>query len=302
MSDEFNEDVPSDFGDLAVVEDGGLAQVDAPLGEVADQLSERARIFAQSVRDLQTREQDQKMELARTLYEIKAGALYNYIINPVTQEPYTCWKDYVEEEVGGGQRSADYYASVWGYFSKYGEDFLAQMMTVKYHKLKELVNLVTPDNGQGWIDLANNPAITTAEFRHEVSEAKKKLKQGEAGDALPVTPRDAKNDALKSFTVRCTQTQFDRIQHAMALAQDYEGTDLKPEMLEAVCEHYIEQREGAGAKGDEVPLALKLEQLSRDHGLRLIAFMPDSGSVIYGVENIDILAAKAIEAAGEGEA
>lgn len=286
-NDEF-EDVDDitdeDFGGLTVVDDGSLVDPTAPLGESEDQRREQALRIAQTVRDLRQRDNEMNVELARSLYEIKANALYLYVTNDATGEPYTSFKDYIAEEVNFSLRRADYLAAIWRWFAvQYGQDFLAMMLVVPFHKLKELAGLVTPDTAQPWIDLALNPEVNTLEFKNEVSKAKAEGKEDTSKD-LPQAPVGAIADPLKAMTFKLNPIQQERINKALALAQVHEGTDEKSGMLEALAEHYIEKIESSTTDPEgDTALATKLMRIERDHGLRLVAIDPNDTQIIYGI-------------------
>jgi hypothetical protein len=289
--DEFEDheadEIGADFGGLTVVEDGALVDPTAPLGESEDQRRELALRTAQTVRDLRARDNELNVELARSLFEIKASALYMYITNEATGEPYTSFKDYIAEEVNFSLRRADYYAAIYRWFAvQHSADFLAHMAVVPFHKLKELAGLVEPDTAQSWIDLALNPAVSTIEFKAEVSKAKEKLK-GDDKKEMPMAPVGAIADPLKSVTFKLNPIQHERVNKALALAQTYGGTDEKGQMLEVLAECYIEQIESQDQNAeDEVPLVTKLLKIEREHGVKLVAINSDDESgpqIVHGM-------------------
>jgi hypothetical protein len=285
MSEENEEyeDFPEDYGMLASVMPPDLDDPTSPLGEGEDTRRETAYRHAQTVRDLRERSSEISMELARSMYEIKAGGLYMYITNEATGEPYATFGDYVAEEVDGGLRRADYYAQMWRWFAvQFGEDFFARVSVVKFHKLKELAGLVTPDNVQGWLDLALNPAVSTTEFKNEVSKAKKQLKEGD-DESPPLAPVGAIADPMKTMNFKLTPEQLETVNHALALAQQATGLSIKGEMLEEMAGLYIKLREEADQNKDgEEPLVTKLHALERDHGIRLVAIAPDTCAILHG--------------------
>lgn len=278
------EDIPEDTGALTTVEEGYI-DPSSPLEEVEEQRREAALRYGQIVRDLRDREGELNVELARAMYEIKAGALYLHITNDVTGEPYASFTDYVMEEVSGGIRRAEYYAQIWRWFAvQFGEDFMARMSVVKFHKIKELAGLVTPETAQSWIDLALDPAVNTAMFRAEVSKAKKALKEEETVEP-PLAPRGAISDPLKTVSFKVDPDQKTRLDRALAIAQEKIGSDMKSDMLLELADVYYERHvaaEQAAANGDQTPLVNKLYSLEREHNVRLIVIDPKTNDIVHG--------------------
>lgn len=298
MSDyEFDDDggaehIPDDFGALTTVEEGYVDPT-SPLGEGEDQRREDALRYGQLVRDLSVREGEMNVELARAMYEIKAGALYLHITNEVTGEPYASFADYVGEELDGGIRRAEYYAQIWRWFAvQFGEEFMARMSVVKFHKLKDLAGLATPDTAQGWIDLALDPMVNTAMFRSEVSKAKKLLKEDVAAEP-PIAPQNAISDPLKTVSFKLDPDQKIRLDRALAIAQEKIGSDLKSDMLLELADLYYERQQAdqqAEKNGDQTPLVNKLYTLEREHGVRMIVIDSATNTIVHGGAVLEELA------------
>lgn len=166
------------------------------------------------------------------------------------EDGYDKFKDYVQTEYGLHDRKARYLIGIHDGLVSAGIDF-ATVSSLGWSKLKEIAEILTEDNVDHWVDLANE--LTIVQLKAAVKDAT----AGDKADDKKV--KEASELSTMSFKVHADQKEV--IEEALEKALHEFGTEFKPVALEQICMGYL-----AGGKATKAPKQKSLKAQIKDEG------------------------------------
>ena len=157
--------------------------------------------------------------------------------------PYASFKDYVESERGLNYRTARYWIAIYNGIVESGVPW-AKVKHLGWTKLKEIVQVLTVDNVDQWVALAEKQ--TTLQLIETVKKAQNP-DDDEGGEAKTVTTK----------TFKLHDDQRETIEAALAKCRKVANTDVDTVALEYICLDYLA---GPGAKGGGTASVPTLQQ------------------------------------------
>lgn len=306
--DETDDQVPAETDDAEPVADGGDAEaVEAKTPDDVDDYdskAEEAERRTQHVREIREQERELFFSLACELYVVREKALYHYVDNPETGEPYQTMKGYVENETAHAQRTATYLMGLWEYYvvdytegyvdddelapgEQWSTAWLDELQDIGWTKLKELVDVITPETTEKWKTFCQN---------HSFSELKDELKALEEGDdeggAGDEPGPEGETSQTERVTFELTDDQIPAVRDAVEIAKTLGETDNKSEALSLLCTDYVAQNQDTLQR--DQPLSETLERTERTLGGEIVFFRrrDDQLNLLYGRETLQELASQ----------
>ncbi len=172
------------------------------------------------------------------------------------------FQHYVEQDVGIHYRRAMYFIKIYNNLLESGIDFEI-VSKIGWAKLKDLVEILTPDNVDEWVEKANAMNVFS------LQEAIKQFTKGDSVDER--TPSE--KSELTTLSFKLFEDQHEVVTEALEKAKHEQGTESKAVALENICMGYLSEAVGvAPSKSIET---LITEQ-GYEHILQLIAnIFPD---------------------------
>lgn len=248
------------------------------------------------VRDIRDKERELFFDLAEELYWIREKALYHYIDNPKTGDAYKAMSGYVAEETAHAQRTATYLMGIWEYYViEHSRQFLERVQHIGWTKLKELVDVIDPENADEWIKFCEN---------HSFSDLKDELKALEGDDDGPGEEPgpDGETSRTEKVPFEVKKDNLGTVNDALEVAKKLGDTDNKSEAFELMCAEFLSSNQDALDK--ERPLADSLKRVERSYGGEIAFFRrtdDDVPQLVYGREVLQELAEKRKEQAKSGD-
>lgn len=140
------------------------------------------------------------------------------------------FRAFVEAECGIQYRKAMYLIQIYNGLVEAGIPW-AKVSHLGWTKLKELANILSPENVDDWVALAEN--VTVLQLQDHIREATK----GEsAGDSPEVEATESKTSTM---TFKVHEDQRVTIEEALAKAKHETGTEHNAVALEAICIDFL---------------------------------------------------------------
>ncbi|MCL4743808.1 MAG: hypothetical protein KJZ83_00185 [Burkholderiaceae bacterium] len=165
-------------------------------------------------------------ETEMTLF--KLGGVLSVIQANGWYEPYASFREYVEKELGMHYRRAAYWVSIYNHLAESKVPW-EKVKDLGWTKLKEIAEVLTIENVDEWVSLANSQ--TTLQLIETVKGHKAK----DAPKALE--DQSAKTVTTKTFKVH--EDQKATIEAAIAKAKEQSGTSVDTAALEFVCLDFL---------------------------------------------------------------
>ena len=170
----------------------------------------------------------------------KLGGVLSVIQANGWYEPYASFKDYVETERGINYRTARYWISIYNGIVESGVPW-AKVKHLGWTKLKEIVPVLTLDNVDHWVALAEKQ--TTLQLIETVKKAQLPEDMTEADGA-------AKTVTTKTFKVHDDQRAT--IEAALSKCREIAQTEVDTVALEYICLDYLNGFQGKAAPAQDL--------------------------------------------------
>lgn len=171
---------------------------------------------------------------------------------------YDNFKTFVEDKYGIQYRKAMYWVQIYDKLIESGVSW-NKVKSVGWTKLKDLVAVLTNDNVDDWITLANKS--TTLQLQAAIAKAKTGTLA--TSGITPTEDTPAPEKQVTTFTVKVHNDQKTVINEAIEKALLEANTEFPGVALEAICMNYL----SGGNVGKPAPLLQTLEQHSPEEVL-----------------------------------
>lgn len=162
------------------------------------------------------------------------------------------FKDFVTEELGVNYFKATYLIRIYRVMVECSIS-LEKVTSIGWSKMKELLEVIKPDNVDHWLKLASES--TVVQLRAMVEASKASFAKGPADDEGESKPKSN----VTSITFKVHEDQKDIIQSAIDTAKHIQETEFDNVALEAVCLSFLAAP--AEAVVAEVDLAAEFRKL-----------------------------------------
>lgn len=229
---------------------------------------------------------------------------------------YESFSQYAEEELGLKRRKAERLRQIWMHVEvrlegRIDRRLKARLYNLGWTKVREIVPLLTPQNFEKWVTLAEDSsyAVLTAEtkaFRERVEEARilreKKRLFGETEETDDYTEEEELLDRvaldplalkMKVSTFGLMEEQHTTVEQALDQAARVTGSDKRSRNLSLICLDFMantdlgKNLDKAHGKVAASRFVSKMEQTT---GVKLVAIDPVTGDIVYGMDTLRKLA------------
>lgn len=166
---------------------------------------------------------------ATDLNEFKLGGVLSKVAQSKWYEPHASMREYIENETAVGYRKGMYLIGVYNDLVKSGVPY-DKVKHLGWTKLKEIARVLTKENMDEWIAIAEKQNTTT------LIETVKNAVKAKAGNPA-LTDETSKTVTTKTFKVHDDQKAT--IEAAIAKAKETVGTTVDTVALEAICLDYL---------------------------------------------------------------
>ena len=194
---------------------------------------------------------------------------------------YDKWTDYAERELEMRPRKAQYLVSIWNYFAithKESPELLAKVRPLEWTKVKELIQIVTPENVDEWVATAQRLTLI------QLTEACREALQGDSSDGgTGQTGTDRAppmSEQIQRMTFAVFPEQKKNIVTALKRAEEMADSDKKGHLLDLICTAFL--AENADSKG----VFDVLRRFEKMRGVKLSALDLDNGEVVFGKKTV----------------
>lgn len=227
-----------------------------------------------AVKEIENLKEDAAKKMVKELDEriafdgFKLGGVLSVISAQQWFSPYATFKEYVETEIGMKYRRAAYWIKIYNKIIDNGIEW-AKVKHIGWTKLKELVDVLTPDNTDHWVKIASeNTTLNLIELvKSALANEQKKLAGSEEGDE--------KAKVTTTMTFKVHEEQRKTIELAIDKAKQDGQTDVASVAIEYICADYI--------AGNAKPVWQRLKDMGIDDAVKALdkAF-PDFNFAVEG--------------------
>lgn len=205
----------------------------ASKGEVLpkDELSD----IIHEIENLKEKDADKLVDTLAEQGEVTAFKLGG-VLSRVQQEgwfkPYATFREYIELGKGIHYRRAMYYVAIYNALAESGVPY-AKVKHIGWTKLKEIAAILTQENVDEWVKIAEGQTVLQlieTVKNHNAKKAQKLI--GEGGE-----PEQAKTIVTKTFKMHTDQKET--IEAAIEKAKEKSNTTIDTVALEYICLEYV---------------------------------------------------------------
>lgn len=165
-------------------------------------------------------------ETEMTLF--KLGGVLSLIQANGWFEPYASFREYVEKEVGMHYRKATYWSAIYNHLAESKVPW-EKVKGIGWTKLKEIAEVLTVDNVDEWVKIAQSQ--TTLQLIETVKASKQKDN--------PKALEDQASKTVTTITFKVHEDQKETVKAAIAKAKDDSGTTVDTAALEFICLDFL---------------------------------------------------------------
>lgn len=203
--------------------------------------------------------------------------------------------DYAEQELGIHRKKAQRLRGIWYRLcvelSGMDPDTRERIVALGFAKVRELIRVLTVENAEEWAERAERENFETLSqsirnFLDNVENARQKaISEGKNPDEIE--PDLPKTEVLQYETFALYEDQHKIVEDAVQRASELSGSDKRGHNLTLICTDFLATNDFL--TGDEEQRMSYLEKIENVMGVRLIAADKKTGSLIYGLENLEKL-------------
>lgn len=146
---------------------------------------------------------------------------------------YDSFKEFVAKEYGLGPRKALYLVSIYNGLVDSGVAW-NKVKHLGWTKLKELANVITPDNVDHWVGVAENS--TVLQLLEAIKGANTAGDSGSSSDDAEGQP----TSNVTTMTFKVHTDQKETVRQALDKAKEEAGTDVDTVALEMICMSFLQ--------------------------------------------------------------
>ena len=158
----------------------------------------------------------------------KLGGVLSVIQANGWYSPYGSFREYVEKELGMHYRKATYWVAIYNHLAESKVPW-SKVKGLGWTKLKEIAEVLTPENVDEWVKIAQSQ--TTLQLIETVKAHKAK-------DA-PKSIEDQTAKTVSTITFKVHDDQKETIKSAIAKAKEQSGTSVDTAALEFICLDFL---------------------------------------------------------------
>ncbi len=191
-------------------------------------------VLSDLIHEIETMKEKQARELVTELSEqtevtfFKLGGVLSVIQANGWYEPYASFREFVEKEHGLHYRKATYWVGIYNSLAESKVPW-SKVAHLGWTKLKEIASVITLDNVDKWVEIAQGQ--TTLQLIETVKAHLAKDTQKSLGD------QSSKTVTTKTFKVHDEQREV--IEAALEKAKGETGTAVDTVALEHICGDYL---------------------------------------------------------------
>ena len=255
------------------------------------------RRVRRKARDYATKVEEGYMELARLLYTIYDAPMDG---DPEKGPIYRSWgfesfDEYVRQDLNIEPKRAQRLRRIWYRLevdlgNRLNESIKSRLVALGFSKVRELVRVINQHNAEEWIEQAEQ--LSHSKLCQLVNQYLDRV-QEEYGDEHAtidlneVDTKVPKPEALKSEAFRLYPEQAVNVEKALETASRLSRSDKKSHNLDLICTNFLATH--AFTKEERV-LEEYLDGLQSSLNVKLIAYDPSKGEIVFGVDTLEALA------------
>ncbi len=197
--------------------------------------------------------------MASVLREIYDGSLYS-------AWGYTCWKDYIEQELDWHIKKGQIFVQLQKGFDVLPSNVQKWIRSLGWGKAAMLIRVVNPENAAEWRKKVEGK--TLREISDMLSAAKKEDATGSSG------PSESSDMKKMSFTLAIPQ--HENVTMALGKCEENANSDKPGHLLDLICTEYLATNAGNFSVRDY------LTNIERSYGLKLLAYDEETEAVVHG--------------------
>jgi hypothetical protein len=220
--------------------------------------------ISKTVKEIENLKEVEAKNLVKALQEqtnfsyFQIGGVLSVISANQWYQPYPTFKDYVVNELGMEYRRAAYWVSIYNGVIDSGIVW-EKVKSIGWTKLKEIVQVLTPDNTDHWVEIASK---TNTQTLIEMVKAAKAAQHGHPEEG------DTKVKVTTTMNFKVHEDQKEIILAAIDKAKEDSTTDVATVALEYICGEFL--------SGNSKPLKQRLTEAGIDKALAALeAAFPD---------------------------
>jgi len=226
----------------------------------------------QQALDLKERALDGYWDLSVVLHEIYEKALYR-------SWGFESWKDYVDEELEVGLRTAQLYVQIQTWFGTLPPAVQGWLRSLGWSKCRRLRGIVTKENSGEWREKVEGKTV------REIEAMIKSDVDGDSGSSSGGSGDGGSDDEKPvRFSAPVFRPQLEVVKNAINHAKEVAETDKDGHALTMICQEYL------ATNTDSVDISSFYRHMEDTTGHRIIAMSkgPDGkADVVYGSEHIE---------------
>jgi hypothetical protein len=239
-------------------------------------------------------------ELLYTIYDTPVGGDRKNI--PVWQAwGYTNFGDYVEDELGIHRKKAQRLRHIWWRLAAddlktLDPELRKRLIALGMSKVRELLRVLTPQNAEKWIDMAENgpftgldaaiaKALEVASHKAAVHGETDVDAEGSNGSVEP--PAGSETAAYLRFALY--PEQYGNVMLALKRASEMCQSDKRGHCLDMICTDFLATNDFKGENDPDQQLLLfaKFERLFKK---RVVVVDPKERRIVYGLDALELVA------------
>ena len=226
--------------------------------------TEEVDVIVQTAKEISHLDKDTAFEVVPSLIEsvdfsyFKLGGVLSAIQdNDWWQGEAPNFKEFIQDNFGLHYRKAMYLINIYDGLVESGVPW-AKVSGLGWTKLKELADILTPENVDEWVEKANS--MTTLNLQAAVKAFK-------AGELNTDGTTDPDSSGVSTITFKVHPDQKETIKEAVEKAMEEADTEFKGVALEAICLNYLS---GGSTKKQKAPsLKALMEKASPEEVLEV---------------------------------
>lgn len=193
-----------------------------------------ADVLKDLVHEIENMKETEALELVDALNEqtevtfFKLGGVLSVILSNQWHSPYANFREFVEKKHGIQYRRAMYWVDIYQRLSACGVQW-SQVSKIGWTKLKEIAKVITADNVDEWVAIAEQQNTLTL-----IDMVKNALMKD-----TPQALEDQSSKTVMTKTFKMHEDQKVTIEAAIEKAKEQSGTQVDTAALEFVCLDYL---------------------------------------------------------------
>jgi len=235
-------------------------------------------------------------DIRQKVLELKDKADESYwelgiVLNDVYNNDYyrnwgfETWKDYVEQELDFGIRTAQYFLKIQKWFETMTPAMQSWLRSLGWTKCRMLLAVVTPENAKSWKNKIKGKSVR--ELDGIINRAKKGEddSSGNESSGSESNDKSVSKESLVRRAFSLYSGQDEVVMNAINRAKDIGETDKDGHALSLICTDYL------ASSTDLIDIVSLFKHIEDITGHKIIAIKPVDGGdeVVFGYEYIEAM-------------